>query len=369
MATLNLSAILLDRLPPMELRFLGSLGAAPVFVMLSGFLVAFTAGRHDLRYYLVHRALWLFAVGALVDLAVWRIYPFMSAEVLYLIGISIPVAYLSLKLTLWPRLALIAGTIVLAPFLRSALGYTDFPREFYLWGDLVWPQVPSRPVSPLEHWLVDGWFPVFPWVAFALLGAHLGLRMHLVGRGRFLREAFLAGVALTTAGGLWYGIRTPDALPRGVWSELFYPPTTRFTLLALGVSTLSVALAVRLGSWRPALTTLEPFRVMGRVALGLYVAHLALAVYFGLWYAGGWSRLSLGEYAIAYGVLLGVLLLLALVFEQLREGHGPVMAAGLRAGVVLALLGGAAVLIAAELSEGSAFADGLNALMRRPNYY
>jgi len=363
MVLLNLSAVLLDGLPPFPLRLLGSLAAAPIFVALSGFMVALTAPRHGFVYFLANRGLWVLAVGAFVDLVVWRLYPFMSVEVLYLIGVSMPLAYLALKLGRWQRVGLVAALVALGWLLRRLLGYSDFPLEFYIWGQQVFTLAASPQLGPLQHWLVDGWFPLFPWLAFAVLGAHLGQSFRERQRVAFFGEPLLLGAALTAAGAVAYAVAPPNSFPRGVWSELFYPPTVQFTVLALGVSTLLILIFLRWGGLRQASLLLHPLSVLGRASLGLYFLHLALIVYVGLRVSGGWSQLTLGQYALAYLALMLLLLTLAQAYAFLRARQGRLLSVGLRAGVGGILAAAAIVLALATLLEGTAFATRLHQVL------
>ncbi|MSQ33465.1 MAG: DUF1624 domain-containing protein [Dehalococcoidia bacterium] len=360
MVLLNLSAVLLNGLPPLPLRLVGSLAAAPVFVALSGFMVALTAPRHGFLYFLANRGLWILAVGAFVDLVVWRLYPFMSVEVLYLVGVSIPLAYLALKLGRWQRIGLIAALVGLGWLLRRLVGYSEFPLEYYIWGQQVFSLNAPPRLGALQHWLVDGWFPLFPWLAFAVLGAHLGESFRERQRAAFLGEPLLLGAALTISGAIAYAVAPPNSLPRGVWSELFYPPTVQFTILAMGVSTLLILIFLRWGGLRPASLLLRPLSVLGQASLGLYFLHLALIVYVGLRLTGGWSQLTLGQYALAYLALMLSLLALAQAYAFLRARQGRLLSVGLRAGVGGTLAAAALVLALAELLEGSAFAARLH---------
>ena len=107
---------------------------------------------------------------------IWKFYPFMSVDVLYLIGVSIPLSHLALRLSTAARWVIIAGIFLGTPVLQYMLGYADYPTEVSLSRD---PSVViADPTNVVSHWLMDGWFPLFPWLGFALLGVQLaGLRV------------------------------------------------------------------------------------------------------------------------------------------------------------------------------------------------
>ena len=71
-------------------RLYGSF-AAPLFVLLSGMIVAYTARRkgHGLGHFRARGAM-MILVAALLEVLIWKFYPFLSVDVLYLIGVSLP---------------------------------------------------------------------------------------------------------------------------------------------------------------------------------------------------------------------------------------------------------------------------------------
>src|SRR5690348_14586930 len=79
---------LLDGAAPYPLRVYGSF-AAPFFVALAGMMVSVTSGQKHYDYgHYVRRALMLLVTGGLVDIAVNRYVPFLTMDVLYLVGTS-----------------------------------------------------------------------------------------------------------------------------------------------------------------------------------------------------------------------------------------------------------------------------------------
>lgn len=367
MVILNLSGVLLEGAPPYILRFIGSI-AAPVFLMLSGFMVALTAERHEFRYFLLNRSLWILTVAIFVDIFIWRLYPFMGVEVLYCIAVSIPLAYLSLKLASWQRLVLIAAILALAPLLREVLGYAHFPTQYYTWNQEVFPTDEKQLLGPAQQWLVDGWFPLFPWLAFGLIGAHLGKVMQENWRGVFLSETLAIGVIMTAVGAALYLTLPPADLMRGVWTELFYPPGVQFSILFMGIAVLLLYAFLVAQAWPWLLTPLAPFAAIGKAALGMYVLHLALAVHVGLRVTDGWSSLSLGEYAVAYVAMLAALWTGAQLFLIFRSWQPGITSPTLRTITVGVVAGGAGLLIAAWIADGSGFTSGLHDLMKNEYY-
>jgi len=81
-------------LHPMWFNILSSF-AAPLFILLSGYMVAInSAKKHDsLSYYLLRGGM-MILTAALVDVLIWHLIPFATFDVLYIIGLGMPVVYL-----------------------------------------------------------------------------------------------------------------------------------------------------------------------------------------------------------------------------------------------------------------------------------
>jgi len=158
---------------PFWLRAYGSF-AAPLFILLAGMMVVFTSQSkgHGFKYFLARGAM-VITVGALIDVLIWKVYPFTAFDVLYLIGISIPIAYLFIGLNTLSRWGIIFLIFLATPLMQHIFGYSEYPTEVYLWGEEV-VSVTSQ-TGILNHWMVDGWFPLFPWLGFSLLWVNLAL--------------------------------------------------------------------------------------------------------------------------------------------------------------------------------------------------
>jgi len=291
--------------------------AAPLFVLLAGYMAAAnsTSKRYDLRYYLVRGAMVL-AVAALIDLLVWRVLPLMTCDVLYLIGMSMPLVYLFRRIP--SRIAqwgLVLLVFAAGPVLQLLLGYTDYPTEYY-WIRSEQLDPVANPSGVLNHFLVDGWFPIFPWLAFALLGSLLADLRHrtttAIGLGRW---AWPAGAALLALGLAVWWYQPGAMLVREGYSELFFPPTTGFLITSVGVAVLLFALA----DLRPGLVLLQPLRLLGEAALLMYIVHLALIQYL---ISGLWEGQTLGRFLIIDLVFTILLVLLGLGVRKLKGSWG-----------------------------------------------
>jgi len=132
MVAANLIPFLLEPPAPFWLRLTAS-AATLLFIFLSGMMVALSCRikNHALSYFIV-RGGFVVVVAALLDLLVRGSVPLIDTDVLYLIGISLPLAYLFLSLSLRARAGIIAGILVATPLLQSLAGYNPLPLQLSL---------------------------------------------------------------------------------------------------------------------------------------------------------------------------------------------------------------------------------------------
>lgn len=267
--------------------------AAPLFIALSGFVTG-RAGGHRARSWShsLKRAMALLCFAAFIDLACWEITPFTNFDVLYLVALLQVAAHALLKsgplVTLGSSLVLIA----LATPVQQLLGYGRIQGH---WG-----------LDRLQSWLVDGWFPVFPWLGLGLLGVYFGRIGSLLDDVRLRRRLLLVGSLMLFGGAAWWRYWPPETAVRGGYAELFYPPTLAFLVPCLGF----LCIAATTIPYLRRCHELGGLALLGRRALLVYVVHLVLigrvmrphfgagtAIRFGLCYLG----LLTFSWAIAVG--------------------------------------------------------------------
>jgi uncharacterized membrane protein len=311
MIAANLSATFLVQPHPLWIRLYGSF-AAPLFILISGMMVEYTAKAkgYGLRHF-AGRGLMIIAVAVLVDVLVWRIYPFTTMDILYLIGISTPIAYLCGRLKPSARWIIIACTFLATPILQLLLGYTDYPSEFTLLGQPT--LIVLNQTSILNHWLVDGWFPIFPWLGFSLLGTALaGNRWGSDSKQKITDiGTTLAGLGAVGSGALIWWLYPGSLLVRAGYSELFYPPTLGYLLTSAGLVILLFGLVDKTSSSRGYV----PLRTLGRVSLFIYILHLVLIEYlFGLFFQPS----DLGGFLFVYVATLIIMMIVSFLLEALK---------------------------------------------------
>src|SRR4051812_37681601 len=93
MVAANAAPGLLIEPHPMYFRLYGTFAAA-IFTFLSGVMVSLgeASKNYGFNHYLL-RGFLILMVGCLLDIIVWQKLPFISFDILYLIGLSTPIAY------------------------------------------------------------------------------------------------------------------------------------------------------------------------------------------------------------------------------------------------------------------------------------
>jgi uncharacterized membrane protein len=273
----NLIPYLLEPPVPFWLR-LGASLAAPLFIFLSGMMVPLSCRtkQRSLSYFLMKGGL-VFAIAALLDLLVWGFFPFVDFDVLYLIGVSLPLVYLYISLPFRARLAVFFSIILITPVLQFLAGYSGLLFQPPVMAVLGGVTLPSFAVL-LTQWLVNGWFPIFPWLAVALLGAEAGsFRWQANTIIPFTRRGMmlLSGSILFLGLLFWYLIPGPELIRAG-YVELFYPPTPEFLFFVTGAIFCLFILADRL----PLTSRIfNPVRAMGECSLAIYIVHTMIIAF------------------------------------------------------------------------------------------
>lgn len=275
MVAANMTA-LLETPHPLAYRFYSTL-AAPIFILVAGMLAARShiLQLHDrgLLYHL-ERGAFIVAIGALLDIAAWRNVPFFSPDLLYFVGAMLPLVYLAAKAPYWlssfAALAIFAAT----PLMQQRFGYLPEPAHYPL-HMLETGNRALQDIIPVAaaRWLVDGWFPLFPWAGYMLLGPMLA-RARWLGGGmqRFTSLRFFAlGAGLVTLGGLLFAA-APGNLYDRAGGVLNHPPHLVMLTLTMGLTLLLFFVIDRSRN----LTVWQLLRCLGEAPLLMYILHVLI---------------------------------------------------------------------------------------------
>jgi len=311
MVAANLAGSLLAEPHPFGLRLYGSF-AAPLFILISGMMVAFTAQtkEYELRYFLLRGAL-ILMVGVLIDVVIWNVCPFMDYDVLYLIGFSVPLAFLYLHLGRPFQWVVIVLIFLLTPFLQKILGYTEYVNLISLWGKPIEPVPVKTQTGIFNHWIVDGWFPLFPWLGFAFLGVNFANQRwkYRIFNTFGKRTILLWGLGILTLGSVIWGLYPGSLLTREEAIELFYPPALGYIITTIGL----ILTLFFIVDWKPSLFIYKPLRALGESSLLMYIIHIPLIEYV---ISPLWSKQNVQAFLLIY---IGLTLLLILIAFGLRD--------------------------------------------------
>jgi len=312
MVVANTVPYLLSLPVPFWIRLTSSL-AAPLFILLSGMMVALsrTKKQYALRYFLIRGGL-VILIAAGLEAVVWRLFPFLDMDVLFLIGLSLPLAYLFLGLDRKIRWGILGAIFCATPIFQFAFGYPEIPVQIPLAAGAMGMAGFTLPALA-GHWLIDGWFPVFPWLGFALLGAELGtIRWTGTGITSFATARFTA-VALGLLGtglALWELFPGP-LLVRYGYVELFYPPVPGFCLAVAGAILCLFVIADML----PPAGIPDPLRAMGECSLAIYILHTIIIAWF---IRPANLQISLPQFLLCTLVFIGAMCVFAYLLRRFR---------------------------------------------------
>jgi uncharacterized membrane protein len=310
----NLVPSLLAPPAPAWLRLLSSV-AAPLFIFLSGMMVALSCCRknYTLSYFL-YRGGFVITIAAILDLVVQGSVPFIDTDVLYLIGISLPLAYLFLSLGLRARLGVLLAILIVTPVLQGIAGYSSLPIMIPAISLLHGGILPGMSTI-LSQWFIDGWFPVFPWLAVALTGAQAGMFRWQDGQVRSFagREfATLSGSVLVLGALFWYIMPGP-MLTRFGYIEVFYPPTMEFIFFVTG---LIFCLFVIADTLPVSGRLFDPLRALGECSLAIYILHIVVIEWL-IHHHG--LQVPLLSFLVGYLILITGMIATAYLFRHIRK--------------------------------------------------
>ena len=261
--------------------------AAPMFTFLSGASYRLWAdaqrarGRTDaeLTKITVRRGLFLILLGFAFNVLVWMPEDVFNWDILTLIGIATLALDVARRVPAAVPLTACGLLVALAPPLRVLADYDTawssgfFEYDFVL-GDVV------------RGCLVNGYFPVFPWLALPLAGFVAAPLLY--GGQPAGRPLVIGGLLVAAAAGLMAARPlVPTRLVTTHWLWSMFPPTTPYVLGTMGGVMLLAALLHRsldassTGGGR----FLRVAGAMSRHSLSLYIIH-HVAHLWPLWLVG-----------------------------------------------------------------------------------
>lgn len=257
--------------------------AAATFVILAGIgaslgsrrarIAGDATARRAARRTLAKRALFLFVVG-------WAFFPIWPADILHYYGVYLAIGAVVLFVSNRQLLWLAAGAIVVSSlFIVTFDSFANWDLDDYSYNGI------TTPSGFFRNLFVDGFHPVFPWVAFYLFGMWLGrtdLRDPAWRRTLAIRSA-IAVVITEAAAWILLGPKGSnlDNIDDESWRWLFtvepIPPLPLYLVAGTGTAVLVIVGSIWLGN-NLAEKVKEPLVATGQLALTMYLAHVLVGL-------------------------------------------------------------------------------------------
>ena len=148
------------------LRLICSL-PAPIFIVLTGYFTQMNLLKKDAKKRaLISRALQILFLATFIDLVIWQNIPFITFDILYLIAFSqLILIFCNSKYFNGLIFLIFLGNFLLPYITTYRFEIDDIPLQLFVGYKSI------LIAAPLKRMIYDGWFPIFPWIAFALMGA------------------------------------------------------------------------------------------------------------------------------------------------------------------------------------------------------
>jgi uncharacterized membrane protein len=298
----------------------GALGglAAPIFITLSGVGADLYATRRNRPgYLLMARGGMIIGFGYALNLLAPHWFSPGSWYVLHLIGTALIMAPLLRRLNDTGLILLLFGVLAVAGLLQHHL---DTPLR--LFNRHMAASVGLKGVA--RYALAEGFFPIFPWIAFFMAGLLTGrwLKQNRLDKARRLAAGFLLtmGVlAVTYAIGPEFA--RSETLVRYFRLQLsFYSALTPLSLLLMAAALFFILGFARLDQIY-GFGQAHVLVCLGRVSLTFLVVHIAVIRGSARWF-GYWKRMTESGTLLATLAILMFFAVAAIVWQRYRYRFG-----------------------------------------------
>lgn len=251
---------------PKLLRLLFS-SAAPVFIFLSGISLRLAHENGKEIKLLILRAFQILFFAIIIDIFIWSITPFITMDVLYLISYSLLFTIFLISFSDKIKLIIAIGIIL---FITVTNNYYNFELNEISLGRFF---SENSLFLSLHHVFIDGWFPVFPWTGFTILG-YLICKNRLT-LSKYSNHMFLSGSTFIIGFSLLYSFALVDSNPiRDGYTEIFYPVTIPFLFYVFGIFLVITSLI------HFNFRELSVISFLGKLSLPIYFIHIFLIKFY-----------------------------------------------------------------------------------------
>lgn len=242
--------------------------AAPIFIFLSGISISINISSGKRNNSILKRAFQVLCFAVFIDTLIWNIGPFYTMDVLYLIAFSnilivLFIRYLPTVIQLIGAFLVLLTCLVtnnIYEFELNEISLTHITTEY------------SVAVS-LKQVILDGWFPLIPWIGIAMLGFITYNERNLFRR--YSKFLLVSGIAIISTYYLFSLFNTFQNEPyRNGYTELFYP----VDLYILGYFT--AVFSVIIFFYDNNFNGFRIIQIVGTLSLPIYLLHIILIKYY-----------------------------------------------------------------------------------------
>lgn len=255
--------ILTTSTPPLLIRIFFSC-AAPLFIFLSGYSLNLALKNNKSIRELILRAGQILLIAIAIDVFIWRIVPFETFDVLYLISISQLILILLHPLMSNFKLIILVGLMILFCLLISNFTY----RLQLVEHEITYYKIANYSLlSSIKRMLFDGWFPILPWFIISFSG--YSISNYSIG----LKKTIGFGLGFTfIISSLFVFHLFPHFVnqPREKYLEIFYPVSFPYFLLLIGLFLVTIVII------NLKLKEVSLLKQLGKMSLFAYLLHVLL---------------------------------------------------------------------------------------------
>lgn len=184
--------------------------AAPIFIISSGYITQINITNPELKKSkIIYRIFQILFFGAVIDTLFWHSIPFITFDVLYLIGFSqLILLIINEKYLIFISTAVFVLSLIVHQYLIYRFSINEL-TSFSITSLIE--------ANPIKRMLFDGWFPLLPWLTFFLLGSISFI--YLKDKFKFRLPFLLIGLSLL----VMYFIFGDIPKIRNSYLELWYP--------------------------------------------------------------------------------------------------------------------------------------------------
>jgi uncharacterized protein len=249
--------------------------SSTIFVMLAGMGVSLMSNRNEyelhekkkLKQVISRRSWFLFAIGMLL-------YNWWPADILHFYG-----AYMHMAIWLlfanrrWYLITAAAAVIIFHLLVLIVPYETGWNFETLQYKDF-WTVN-----GFIRNTFYNGWNPVFPWLAYFMLGMYLG-RLNWQ-QSHIQKKMFVIGIAIYTLVFVAHFISNKTGLPADIHFYLnadYLPPFLPFLLSTAGFGMMMIAVFMYLGSHFSNSRFVQILAQTGKMTLTHYISHLTVGI-------------------------------------------------------------------------------------------